>query len=111
MQQLNLSGPFPPWCGPTIDNNREKWKTVDFSTLRKTVGRHVFIVAFFTAKEELFSPERKGVGLTLGDIAVADGVLHQLFRRLFRLGHLSFCGEEGALDHPVDHRQNNEVYD
>lgn len=75
------------------------------------MGRHVFIVAFFTAEEELFPPERKGVGLTLRDITLTDRVLHQLFRRLFRLGHFSFRGKEGALDHPIDHRQNNEVYD
>jgi hypothetical protein len=89
----------------------ETGERVDFSTLRQAVGGHIFIVAFFTAEEELFPPERNGVGLTFGDIALADGVLHQLFRRLFRLGHLSFGGKESALDHPIDHRENNEVYD
>jgi hypothetical protein len=89
----------------------EKGKRVEFSTLRQAMGRHVFIVTFFTAEEELLSPVRKGVGLTLGDIALTDRVLHQLFRRLFRLGHFALFGKERALDHPIDHRQNNEVYD
>jgi hypothetical protein len=75
------------------------------------MGRHVFMVTFFAAEEELFSPERKGVGLTFGDIALADGVLHQLFRRLFRWSRFTFCGKESALDHPTGHRQNNEVQD
>jgi hypothetical protein len=74
------------------------------------MGRHVFIVTFFTAEEELFSPERKGVGLTFRDITLTDRVLHQLFRGLFRLGHFSFRGKERALDNPIDHRKNNEVY-
>lgn len=74
------------------------------------MGRHVFIVTFFTAEEELFPPEREGVGLTFRDITLTDRVLHQLFRRLFRLGDFALFGKERALDHPIDHRQNNEIY-
>ena len=74
------------------------------------MGRHVFLVTFFTAEEELFSPERKGVGLTFRDITLTDRVLHQLFRRLFRLGQFTFRGKERPFDHPIDYRQNNEVY-
>jgi hypothetical protein len=88
----------------------EKGKRVEFLALWKTMGRHVFIVTFFTAKEELFPPERKGVGLTFGNIALTDRVLHQLFGRLSRWVHFPFWGKERTLDHPIDHRQNYEVY-
>ena len=74
------------------------------------MGGHVFIVTFFTAEEELFSLERKGVGLTYRDITLTDRVLHQLFRRLSRWRHFPFWGKERPLDHPIDYRQNNEVY-
>jgi hypothetical protein len=58
MQQLNRSRPFARRCAPTTNNDNGKGKRIDFSSLWKTVGRHIFIVAFFTAEEEVFSPER-----------------------------------------------------
>jgi hypothetical protein len=81
------------------------------STLRQGMGGHILIVAFLTAEEELLSLEGNGVGLVFGDITLTDWVLHQLFRRLFRFGHFTLRRKEGALDHPVDHRQNDKVYD
>jgi hypothetical protein len=81
------------------------------SALRQGMGSHVFFVAVFAAEEKLLSPEGDTVGLVFGDITLAEWVLYQFFRRLFRFGHFALWPKEGAFDYPVGHRQKDKVYD
>lgn len=87
-----------------------KGREVEILVLGESIRGHVLPKTFLAAKKDLFPLIGDGVGLLLGNITAANGVLDHLLPSFFRA---AFFPErrKGPLYNPVQNAKKNEKQD